>query len=78
MSKFSRLFSLLHCIILINISFHSLYDIIPKRNVDILNYLKQHMSNSVNGSAYNWVRPSLWSTVFGKLQPANNPGNKAH
>jgi DNA polymerase alpha subunit A len=40
---------------------------IPKEHQDVLMYLKTHMENSVNGSAYNWVRPSLWSTVFGKV-----------
>jgi len=40
---------------------------IPREQQDVLLYLKTHMENSVNGSAYNWVRPSLWSTVFGKV-----------
>lgn len=40
---------------------------IPKEHVEVFSLLKQHMSNAVNGSAYNWVRPSLWSTVFGRV-----------
>lgn len=32
---------------------------------EVFDLLKQQMTNIVNGSAYNWVRPSLWSAVFG-------------
>jgi hypothetical protein len=36
-----------------------------KEYEEVLNLLKQHMSNAVKGSAYNWVRPSLWAVLFG-------------
>lgn len=29
-----------------------------------LDILKTHMSNTIMWSAYNWIRPSLWSTMF--------------
>ena len=41
--------------------FHS----IPLEHLEVYSLLKQHMSNMVQGSAYNWVLPSLWSSVFG-------------
>ena len=43
-----------------------------KEQISILNLLREHMSNSVKGSAYNWVRPSLWSALFGKLNTNNS------
>ena len=38
---------------------------IPKEHKDIYKLLRTHMNNTVSGSAYNWVRPELWSFVFG-------------
>lgn len=35
--------------------------------LQLFSLLKQHMNNAINGSAYNWVLPGLWSTVFGGL-----------
>jgi len=39
---------------------------------EVFSLLKQQMTNIVNGSAYNWVRPSLWSTVFGSKVKASS------
>ncbi len=50
--------------------FHSLYEIMSRHNVELFGYLKQHLSNTVNNSAYNWIRPSLWSAMFGKSAAA--------
>jgi hypothetical protein len=41
-----------------------------RHNVELFGYLKQHLSNTVNNSAYNWIRPSLWSAMFGKSAAA--------
>lgn len=38
---------------------------IPLEHLEVYKLLKQHMENAVNGSAYNWIRPSLWTAVFG-------------
>jgi DNA polymerase alpha subunit A len=38
---------------------------IPKDHLDALELLGKHMKNAVEWSGYNWVRPSLWSAVFG-------------
>jgi DNA polymerase alpha subunit A len=38
---------------------------LPKDHVDVLELLGKHMKNAVEWSGYNWVRPSLWSAVFG-------------
>jgi hypothetical protein len=45
---------------------------------EIYNLLKQQMNNAVKGSAYNWVLPSLWTSVFGdkKAQQASRGGYK--
>jgi len=43
---------------------------IPMQFVELNRLLHQHMANTVNGSAYNWVRPSLWTAVFGKVLKA--------
>ena len=40
------------------------YMMVPEHK-EVFELLKQQMVNIVNGSAYNWVRPSLWSAVFG-------------
>ena len=39
--------------------------LLPSTHKEVFRLLKLHMSNAVTGSAYNWVRPSLWSAVFG-------------
>jgi len=45
---------------------------LPDYHKEVFDLLRQQVSNIVNGSAYNWVRPSLWSTVFGgKSLPAS-------
>ena len=33
----------------------------------MLDILKTHMSNTILWSAYNWIRPSLWSTMFTEI-----------
>lgn len=38
---------------------------IPRGHHEVLRLLREHMANTVKGSAYNWVRPSLWSSLFG-------------
>jgi hypothetical protein len=45
----------------------ALYNWISKEQVGILGLLKEHMSNFIKVSAFNWVRPSLWSSLFGKV-----------
>lgn len=35
--------------------------------VEVFRLLNIHLTNEVEGSAYNWVRPSLWTAVFGRL-----------
>ena len=37
---------------------------------EIFRLLREHMINSVQGSAYNWIRPSLWKALFGTLAPS--------
>jgi hypothetical protein len=32
---------------------------------EVYQLLKQHMSNAVHGSAYNWITPGLWTQIFG-------------
>ena len=39
----------------------------PHDYVALMELLYKHMCNSIEWSGYNWVRPSLWSTVFGKV-----------
>ena len=39
--------------------------VLIERHKEIFDILNEQMGNVVKGSAYNWVRPSLWSTVFG-------------
>ena len=43
---------------------------IPKEHKDVYKYLRTHMQHTVSGSAYNWVRPELWSFVFGTANKA--------
>lgn len=31
---------------------------------EVFKLLHQHMTNSINGSAYNWIRPSLWTAIL--------------
>lgn len=49
---------------------------LSKDQLEVLRLLREHMSNSVKGSAYNWIRPSLWSALFGKLS-GNGPSAKS-
>ena len=39
---------------------------LPDDHVEVYNLLKKHMSFAVENNAYNWIRPSLWSTLFGR------------
>lgn len=48
----------------------------------VMNLLQKHMYNTIQWSAYNWIRPSLWSSFFGKnhavsttTPPGNNSGS---
>ena len=43
---------------------HRLVSNLPANDQEVYRLLKLHMSNKVAGSAYNWVRPSLWSALF--------------
>ena len=43
---------------------------LPQEQVELLRLLRQHMVNSVEQSAYNWIRPSLWTSLFGKSAAA--------
>jgi hypothetical protein len=47
---------------------------IPKesKHYEAVNALFQHMSNIVKTSAYNWVRPSLWSSLFGAVNASSS------
>ena len=42
------------------------YESIPEDHVEVYYLLKKHMSFAIENNAYNWIRPSLWSTLFGK------------
>ena len=48
----------------------SLRTVLPTEQVELLRLLRQHMSHSVQQSAYNWIRPSLWTSLFGKSAAA--------
>ncbi len=41
----------------------------------VLHLLKEHMTNTIKWSAYNWIRPSLWSSLFGKALNAGKSNN---
>ncbi len=47
-----------------------LRQVIPAEEVELLRILRQHMTNSVESSAYNWIRPSLWASMFAKSAAA--------
>lgn len=47
---------------------------LPTEQVELMKILRQHMSNSVEWSAYNWVRPSLWTSMFAKSAAAAAAG----
>ena len=40
---------------------------VPREFKELTRLLHEHMRNTVHGSGYNWVRPSLWTAVFGKV-----------
>lgn len=40
---------------------------IPKKMLLVLTTLRDHIAHVVNGNAYNWIRPSLWTALFGKV-----------
>jgi len=48
----------------------ALRTVLPTEQVELLRLLRQHMSHSVQQSAYNWIRPSLWTSLFGKSAAA--------
>jgi DNA polymerase alpha subunit A len=37
---------------------------LPKDHIEIFRLLNKHMSFAIENNAYNWIRPSLWSTLF--------------
>ena len=39
---------------------------LPKDHIEIFRLLNKHMSFAIENNAFNWIRPSLWSTLFGK------------
>ncbi len=39
--------------------------VIPEEHKNIFDLLKSHLQNTINCSAYNWIRPSLWTAAFG-------------
>jgi hypothetical protein len=41
-----------------------MYSVVPESHKKIFDLLKTHLKNIINGSAYNWVRPSIWTSVF--------------
>ena len=47
-----------------SLSSHSLTSL-PKDHVEVFRLLAGHLNNAVVGSEFNWVRPSLWSSLFG-------------
>ena len=38
----------------------------PEDYREICSLLKQQMNNAINGSAYNWISPTIWSATFSK------------
>ena len=40
---------------------------LPEDYTEVFRLLNIQLTNITHGSAYNWVRPSIWSTVFGNL-----------
>ncbi|RYH30977.1 hypothetical protein EON65_03720 [archaeon] len=55
----------------------TLFAVLPRDHQEVLRLLKEDMASVIKGSAYNWVRPSLWSAVFGKLGASSVPNVKA-
>jgi DNA polymerase alpha subunit A len=47
--------------------------VIGPSHIEVFNTLQKHMSNTIQWSAYNWVRPSLWEAMFG-----SDGATKAH
>jgi hypothetical protein len=39
---------------------------VPLEHRQVFSLLLQQVGGVVKGSAYNWIRPSLWTTVFSK------------
>jgi hypothetical protein len=56
----------MHC----SSSINRLRQLIPAEQVELLKILRQHLGHSVDCSAYNWVRPSLWTSIFAKTSAA--------
>jgi len=42
------------------------YGDLPRDHLEIYNLLQKHMSFAVENNEYNWIRPTLWSDLFGK------------
>jgi DNA polymerase alpha subunit A len=38
-----------------------------QKDREIFEYLKQYMMHTINASAYNWIRPSLWEQLFKQI-----------
>jgi hypothetical protein len=58
---------------------HRLSRYIPEDQVELFKILHQHMVHTVKVSAYNWIRPSLWASLFAKSAAASSNeviGNK--
>lgn len=45
---------------------HTSSHAISRDDKEVFKLLHQHMSNAINGSAYNWIRPSLWTAILRK------------
>ena len=43
---------------------------VPRESRELTRLRFEHMRNTVSWSGYNWVRPSLWTAVFGKVLKA--------
>lgn len=52
---------------------------IPEAHARVLGLLHEQTKEMVSSTAYNWIRPSLWTAIFGGKQGLlnNNNGNAA-
>ncbi len=51
---------------------------LSERDMEVFKLLKEHISNTIKWSAYNWVRPSLWSAMFTQKVAEANGANSLH
>ena len=51
---------------------------IHRDDIEIFRLLNKHMSHTIDNNAFNWIRPSLWSTIFSgaKVAAASNGGTR--